>query len=167
MTDNEANVFIGLGSNLPGDLASPQAHILNALQELDTLPETRLKAASPLYSSRAIGPEQPDYINAVAHLTTRLSPLDLLDRLQQLEQQHNRVRLEHWGPRTLDLDILLYGTETIDHPRLTVPHAFLKQRSFVLYPLADLAPALVLPCGTPLLRLLDACPADGLKRFSE
>lgn len=167
MPVNEVRVFIGLGSNLPGELDSPQQQIFSALQELDALPQTRLVQASPLYQSRAVGPEQPDYINAVAQLGTRLEPLALLDALQALEQQHRRVRLQHWGPRTLDLDLLLYGNDTIDHPRLTVPHAFLTQRAFVLYPLADLAPELVLPCGTSLLPLLDNCSTDGLQRFIE
>jgi 2-amino-4-hydroxy-6-hydroxymethyldihydropteridine diphosphokinase len=167
MPVRDVKVFIGLGSNLPGELGSPQQQITSALQELDALPQTRLINASPLYHSRAVGPEQPDYINAVAQLNTRLEALALLDALQALEQQHRRVRLQHWGPRTLDLDLLLYGNDIIDHPRLTVPHAFLTQRAFVLYPLADLAPELVLPCGTPLLPLLANCPTDGLQRFIE
>jgi len=161
----ETDVFIGLGSNLPGDLDSPSAHIRLALNELAVLPNTRLIAASPLYSSRAVGPEQPDYINAVAQLATTLEPLALLDQLQQLEQQHRRVRLQHWGPRTLDLDLLLYGDQQIDHPRLTVPHPYMTQRSFVLYPLADLVAERILPDGTPLSQWLAACPQDGLKPF--
>jgi 2-amino-4-hydroxy-6-hydroxymethyldihydropteridine diphosphokinase len=161
------DAYIGLGSNLAGTLASPQAHINLALRELAQLPDCRLLDSSPLYRSRAVGPEQPDYVNAVARLETTLPPLALLDQLQALEQAHQRVRLQHWGPRTLDLDILLYGTQTIDSPRLQVPHPYLPQRNFVLYPLAAIAPDLVLPCGTSLASLIQDCPIEGLAPLAE
>ena len=97
--------WVGLGSNLEG----PREHVERALQELDRLPLTRRVATSRLYASRPVGPaDQPDYINAVAQLVTRLSPLALLDQLQALEQRHGRIRGRHWGPRTLDLDLLLF-----------------------------------------------------------
>lgn len=150
--------YIGLGSNLD----KPLDQIQQALVELAQLPQTRLLAQSRLYRSKAVGPVQPDYINGVALLDTQLAPLALLDQLQALEQAHRRVRLEHWGPRTLDLDILLYGDQQIASERLTVPHPFMTQRSFVLYPLADISPALQLPDGRPLAELLRQCPADGL-----
>jgi 2-amino-4-hydroxy-6-hydroxymethyldihydropteridine diphosphokinase len=153
-----AQVFIGLGSNLE----NPHHQVETALAELAELTNTSLLAYSRLYRSRAVGPEQPDYINAVALLESQLAPLELLDKLQQLEQAHNRVRLEHWGPRTLDLDILLVGNEQIDNERLTVPHPYLTQRNFVLYPLADIAPELGLPSGVALRDLLSRCPAEGL-----
>jgi 2-amino-4-hydroxy-6-hydroxymethyldihydropteridine diphosphokinase len=155
--------YIGLGSNLE----DPQDQVERAFQELDTLANTRLLARSALYQSRAIGPEQPDYINAVAQLETSLAPLDLLDALQAIEQAHRRVRLQHWGPRTLDLDLLLYGNDTIQHPRLNVPHPYLTQRSFVLYPLADIDPNLQLPSGQSLQTLLSQCPFEGLVRLPE
>jgi 2-amino-4-hydroxy-6-hydroxymethyldihydropteridine diphosphokinase len=85
-------------------------------------------------------PEQPDYINAAALLETRLSPLQLLDELQSLENHHERVRQEHWGPRTLDLDLLLYGNLEMTHPRLTLPHPGMGERCFVLVPMAEIAP---------------------------
>jgi len=154
-----AQVYIGLGSNL----AQPLVQITQALQELAQLPGTQLLAQSPLYSSRAVGPgEQPDYVNAVALLDTQLEPLALLDELQALEQAHRRVRLEHWGPRTLDLDILLIDQTYIDSARLKVPHPYLKARNFVLYPLAAINPHLILPCGTSVAKLVAQCPADGL-----
>lgn len=156
-------VYIGLGSNLE----NPLAQVTTALGELAQLPQTRLLAQSRLYRSDPIGPAQPDYINAVALLDTQLSPLALLDALQALEQAHRRVRLEHWGPRTLDLDILLYGDQVIAHERLNVPHPFLTQRSFVLYPMADINPALQLPDGTQLQALLQACPAQGLQVLAQ
>ncbi|SEM02508.1 2-amino-4-hydroxy-6-hydroxymethyldihydropteridine diphosphokinase [Halomonas daqiaonensis] len=140
------HAWIGLGSNLDG----PQEHVERALRELDHLPLTQRIAASRLYASPALGPaDQPDYINAVAYLETRLSPLALLDQLQALEQRHGRVRGRRWGPRTLDLDLLLFDHHRVTLPRLTLPHPEMIQRAFVLVPLAELAPTLVLE-GHPL-----------------
>ena len=156
-----ALAYIGLGSNLE----DPLAQVMRALDELAEIPETQLLARSSIYSSLPIGPEQPDYINAAALLDTQLAPLALLDALQAIEQAHQRVRIQHWGPRTLDLDLLLYSDEVIDLERLKVPHPYLTQRSFVLYPLADITPDLHLPDGTPLADLLSRCPADGLVRL--
>jgi len=96
----------------------------------------------------------------VARLNTRLTPLALLDQLQKIELEQGRVRKEErWGPRTLDLDLLLFGDQVINHERLIVPHYGMKEREFVLLPLAEIAPALVLPCGTPLAQLVARCPA--------
>lgn len=156
-----ALAYIGLGSNLE----DPLAQVARAFDELADLTQSTLLARSAIYSSHAVGPEQPDYINAVALLDTHLKPLALLDALQAIEQAHQRVRIQHWGPRTLDLDLLLYGDQTINRERLTVPHPYLTQRSFVLYPLADITPNLHLPDGTPLTDLLSRCPADGLVRL--
>lgn len=156
-----ALAYIGLGSNLE----DPLAQVIRAFDELAEIHQTVLQARSSIYSSIPVGPEQPDYINAVALLDTQLAPLALLDALQAIEQAHQRVRIQHWGPRTLDLDLLLYGDQTINLERLTVPHLYLTQRSFVLYPLADISPNLHLPDGTPLAALLGRCPADGLIRL--
>lgn len=155
--------YIGLGSNL----ADPLGQVTRALKELASLPATRLIKQSSLYQSRAIGPEQPDYINAVALLETNLEPIELLDALQAIEQAHSRVRVQHWGPRTLDLDLLLYGDKTIQHPRLIVPHPYLTQRGFVLYPLADIDPNLHLPNGQSLQSLVNQSTFDGLVRLPE
>lgn len=152
------SAYIGLGSNLD----QPRRQIERALEELAELPGSRLQARSRLYRSAPVGSPQPDYINAVAQLDTTLEPLALLDALQALEQRHHRVRLERWGPRTLDLDLLLYGDQHIDHPRLRVPHPELARRNFVLYPLADINPDLALPSGTPLASLLASCSSEGL-----
>ena len=113
-------VYIGLGSNL----AEPQQQLRCALMALDALPDSRLVAVSSLYASDPLGPaDQPRYNNAVAALDTSLAPLQLLDALQAIEQAQGRERkAERWGPRTLDLDILLFGQRLIDEPRLTVPH---------------------------------------------
>jgi len=156
-----ALAYIGLGSNLE----DPLVQVTSAFAELADIPQTELLARSAIYSSHAVGPAQPDYINAVALLDTQLEPLALLDALQAIEQAHQRVRIQHWGPRTLDLDLLLFSDQIIDSERLTVPHPYLTQRSFVLYPLADITPNLHLPDGTPLAQLLSRCPADGLARL--
>jgi 2-amino-4-hydroxy-6-hydroxymethyldihydropteridine diphosphokinase len=157
-----AHAYIGLGGNLD----NPRDQVERAFVELDQIPHTSLIAQSSLYRSAPVGPgEQPDYVNAVALLKTSLSPLELLDALQAIEQAHQRVRIERWGPRTLDLDILLIDQQTIASERLTVPHPYLTQRNFVLYPLADIAPELVLPDGTRLSQLLQSCPREGLEQI--
>ncbi|MFO1390432.1 2-amino-4-hydroxy-6-hydroxymethyldihydropteridine diphosphokinase [Cellvibrio sp.] len=154
--------YIGLGSNLE----NPRAQVEQAFFELSTLASSQLLKRSPLYGSTAVGPgEQPDYVNAVALLETDLQPLELLDALQAIEQSHRRVRIEHWGPRTLDLDILLLDDRCIDSERLKVPHPYLTQRNFVLYPLVDIAPDLNLPNGESLQELISSCPQDGLARL--
>jgi len=153
--------YIGVGSNL----ASPVEQVREALHELDLLPLSRVTAASSLYASRPIGPQdQPDFINAVAALETRLSPLALLDQLQALEQQHRRRRQRHWGPRTLDLDLLLYANRSIAIPRLHVPHPHMTSRAFVLLPLAEIAPSLDL-LQQPLSTWLKDVENQGLERL--
>ncbi|MET0548466.1 MAG: 2-amino-4-hydroxy-6-hydroxymethyldihydropteridine diphosphokinase [Xanthomonas sp.] len=135
---------IGLGGNL-GDAA---ATLRAALAALDTLPQTRLLRASQLYRSPAWGREdQPDFINAAALVTTTLPAPDLLQALLALEARHGRQRLpgERWGPRTLDLDLLLYAQAVIDLPGLQVPHPFLHERAFVLLPLAEIAAEAAIP----------------------
>ncbi|MET4162507.1 2-amino-4-hydroxy-6-hydroxymethyldihydropteridine diphosphokinase [Marinobacterium sp. MBR-111] len=163
MSKAQLRAWIGLGSNLE----DPLAQVSTALQELTQLPDTTLAARSSLYRSDPVGPPgQPDYINAVAALDTRLEPEALLDALQAIEQMHQRVRKIHWGPRTLDLDLLLYGDQVISTPRLIVPHAYMTERNFVLWPLAELAPELILPDGRPLNTLLQHCPMGTLEKIS-
>ena len=155
--------YVGMGSNLE----NPRAQVERAFTELAELPHTKLLGRSALYLSQAVGPgDQPNYINAVAHLDTGLGPLQLLDHLQAIEQAHQRVRIERWGPRTLDLDILLMDREIIASERLTIPHPYLTQRNFVLYPLADITPTLELPDGSRLADLLTRCPRDDLERIA-
>jgi len=155
-------VYIGLGSNL----ADPDSQLRSALTALGQLAQTTLAAVSAFYASDSLLPGQPRYTNAVAALDTELPPLALLDALQALENDHGRVRAERWGPRTLDLDILLFGEQRIDWPRLQVPHPQMPVRAFVLYPLAELLPAdHRLPDGHLLAERLAACPFVGLERL--
>jgi 2-amino-4-hydroxy-6-hydroxymethyldihydropteridine diphosphokinase len=153
-------VYIGLGSNL----ADPAEQLREALQSLAQLPQTHLSHVSSFYVSDSLLPGQPRYTNAVAGIDTLLAPLALLDALQAIEIDQGRERHERWGPRTLDLDILLFGDRLIDEPRLKVPHYHMQARAFVLYPLAELAPGLVLADGRALDQLLAECPFQGLER---
>ena len=155
--------YIGLGANL----TAPMAQLQRAVVALQQLPDSQLVAVSSFYGSKPMGPQdQPDYVNAVAAIDTRLLPEQLLDALQQIEQQQGRVRkAERWGPRTLDLDILLYGDHVISTERLTVPHYGLREREFVLYPLYEIAPTLSLPDGTVLSSLLAQVPVNGLQKL--
>lgn len=157
--------YIGLGSNL----ASPLGQVRQAIAELAQLPNSRLVAVSRLYRSRPMGPaDQPDYINAVAAIDTLLAPLRLLDALQAIENHHQRKRgAVQWGPRTLDLDLLLYGDGRIDEPRLTVPHPGISERGFVLCPLAEIAPTLRLPGTEAVQALCSALSGEGLEPLPE
>ena len=128
--------YIGLGSNL-GD---SKVILTEAVHKLASLGDVKI---SKLYQSPPMGPQdQPHYLNAVVQLSTNLAPLALLDELQRFEQESGRVRLRHWGERTLDLDLLIYAEEKIQHERLTVPHVGVMERDFVLIPLLDLDPNL-------------------------
>lgn len=147
------SAFIGLGSNLE----DPAMQVRQALKALHQLPQTELVQASNLYSSAPIGPQdQPTFINAVAQLRTSLTPIALLDALQAVENAAGRVRTRHWGERTLDLDMLLYNTATINDPRLQVPHPHMLKRRFVLLPLLEIAPSIRLPNGETAQRYLAA-----------
>ena len=142
MTD-PVQAYVALGSNLD----DPLEQVIGALEALSALPGTRVTARSTLYGSRPMGPsDQPDYVNAVARLDTTLSPHELLAQLQQIEDRAGRERSGvRWGPRTLDLDLLLHGDARSDDERLTLPHPGIAERAFVLVPLAEIAPELILP----------------------
>lgn len=156
--------YVALGSNLQ----MPQQQVRRAFAELAELPDTTLAAQSSLYRTPPMGPpDQPPYINAVAALDTALSAVDLLKALLGIERAHGRVRGgERWGPRTLDLDILLYGDQRIDEPSLTVPHSGIAERAFVLYPLSEVAPDVIIPGRGALPALLARCPPDGIERMA-
>jgi 2-amino-4-hydroxy-6-hydroxymethyldihydropteridine diphosphokinase len=155
-------VFVGLGANL-GDAV---ATVSQALQELAAMPGTRLVAASSLYRSAPVGAQGPDFVNAVAELATTLEPLELLRRLQTTEQAHGRRRPYPNAPRTLDLDLLLYGQRVLEVPGLTLPHPRLQERAFVLEPLAELAPDLRHPLLGALAPLLAGLGAQRLDKLS-
>ncbi|MFT5481864.1 MAG: 2-amino-4-hydroxy-6-hydroxymethyldihydropteridine diphosphokinase [Halieaceae bacterium] len=157
-------VYIGLGSNLD----NPKEHVVRALTQLEQLAETRVEHISSLYRSSPVGPgEQSDYINAAARLDTLLPPEQLLQQLQSIEQDHQRERDIRWGPRTLDLDVLLYGDLVLDTERLTIPHPRIHQRNFVLEPLLEIDPVLALPCGRSIASLLASCPSGGLWKMDQ
>lgn len=147
--------FIALGANLGED---PAANLRDAVRRLATIPGVRPLRLAPIYRSKPVGPPgQPDYANSVLEAESDLTPRDLLDALLAVETDMGRVRGVRWGPRVIDLDLLLYGSESIDEPRLRVPHPEMTRRRFVLKPLADLAPDLVVPGTATTVRAhLDA-----------
>jgi 2-amino-4-hydroxy-6-hydroxymethyldihydropteridine diphosphokinase len=152
--------YIGLGSNLD----QPQRQVRQALGELGALLQTRSIVSSRLYLSAPMGPpDQPDYINAVAGLETTLGSYELLTELQAIEQRHGRIRRRQWGERTLDLDLLLYGDSEIKTPELIVPHPGLHQRAFVLCPLAEIAPEVIIPGYGRVADLAAQCSCFGLR----
>ena len=158
--------YIGLGGNLD----VPYKQIQRAFIELDNLPRTHLQSRSHLYKSRPLGPqEQPDYLNAVAILTTELAPLELLQALRSLEEDHGRRRNHEsrWGARSLDLDILVYGDVRLATAELTLPHPQMHLRSFVLYPLAELAPNLMISDHGRVQDLRDRCHTPAIELYKE
>ncbi|SJM95986.1 2-amino-4-hydroxy-6-hydroxymethyldihyropteridine pyrophosphokinase [Crenothrix polyspora] len=161
-TTHQITAYIGMGSNL----ADPVEQLYRAHKAISAMDGVTELTMSSFYHSPPMGPQdQPDYVNAVLAVTTRLSPLDLLHGLQTIENEQGRVRGERWGARTLDLDVLLYGDQCIDLPELTVPHVGLTQRAFVLYPLHEISPQLYVPNKGELKDLLARCPMAGLKRL--
>lgn len=155
-----ATAYVGLGSNLD----RPREQVLAALEELERLPQTHLVSRSRLYRSAPLGHEaQPDFVNAVARIDTGLEPLLLLAELQAIEKRHGRERPFPDAPRTLDLDLLLYGDEVITSSSLTVPHPRMHERAFVLRPLAEICPAASVPGRGTAAQLLQACPAQDVE----
>ena len=156
--------YIGIG----GNLAQPIDTVKSAIEALKTLTHSQWLGVSSLYRSKPMGPaDQPDYINAVAAVDTQLEALELLDNLQQIEQQHGRVRKdERWGPRSLDLDLLLYGEQHINHPRLVVPHYGMREREFVLHPLYELQSDIIFTDGISLQQLVAQVPANGIEKIT-
>jgi 2-amino-4-hydroxy-6-hydroxymethyldihydropteridine diphosphokinase len=155
--------FVGVGANLD----DPRAHVREALLELDRLPHTRVVRTSSLYRSDPVGyAEQPPFVNAVAQLETGLPAERLLDELHALEARHGRTRSFPNAPRTLDLDLLLYGEATLDSPGLQIPHPRMHQRAFVLVPLLEIAPQATIPGRGPAETLLRQCPSHRVERLS-
>ena len=155
--------YIAIGSNL----ASPLEQVNAAVQALGEIPQSRIVAVSSFYRTPPLGPQdQPDYLNAAVVLETALDAEMLLDNTQRIELQQGRERkAERWGPRTLDLDIMLFGHETINTERLTVPHYDMKNRGFMLWPLFEVAPDLFFPDGISLKSILDGLNAERPARW--
>ncbi len=154
------NVFLGIGGNLGDRHRSMRAAVTEIRKALDDV------RVSSLYESAPWGvSDQPAFLNAVVRARTSLEPLELLDAMQAIESDLGRVRKQHWGPRSIDIDILLYGSQIIDEPRLKVPHPYMAQRGFVLRPLADLAAGLTLPDGSLVGELLTTVSQDDLRRI--
>ncbi len=156
--------YVGLGCNLGERLEN----LRSAITALDALTSNSNIRCSSFYESDPMGPaDQPDYINAVVGFLTTQTPHELLKTLQQIEQQHGRVRTgERWGPRTLDLDLLIYGEQHIDTEDLTVPHPGMPDRSFVLVPLSELAPDITIPGFGQIDKLLSECQQFGIRRLN-
>ena len=152
--------YIALGSNL----ASPLEHVTSALKAIAAIPESQVVAISSFYRTPPLGPaDQPDYLNAAVALETALSAEALLVQTQRIELESGRVRkAERWGPRTLDLDIMLFGRQCIDTPRLTVPHYDMKRRAFMLLPLLEIAPDCQFPDGQTVASVLATLSLDGI-----
>jgi 2-amino-4-hydroxy-6-hydroxymethyldihydropteridine diphosphokinase len=155
--------YIGIGSNLD----NPVAQVLEAVEELEMIPDTILVARSSLYSGRPMGPEeQPDYVNAVVSLDTLLSADELHQALISIEDQQGRVRDgEKWGARIIDLDLLLYGNSSINTPTLTVPHPGMHERDFVIVPLEEIAGNVKVPGHGFLYSLINKCKSHSLKKL--
>ena len=156
--------YIGLGSNLQ----DPENQIRRALLAMQGLPGVELLKSSSLYQSQPMGPpDQPDFVNAVAKVSTVLDPAGLLLVLQRIEYIHQRVRKpQRWGPRTLDLDILLYGDLEIDTERLRIPHPGMSEREFVLIPLQEIEKDLIIPGQGSLSEMIEKLPCCRLKKIA-
>ncbi|MGB7803204.1 2-amino-4-hydroxy-6-hydroxymethyldihydropteridine diphosphokinase [Buttiauxella sp.] len=152
--------YIALGSNQD----APLEQVTHALDAIATIPQSRVVAISSFYRTPPLGPQdQPDYLNAAVALETELSPEGLLAHTQRIELEHGRVRkAERWGPRTLDLDIMLFGNLTLATPTLTVPHYDMKNRAFMLVPLLEIAPDCAFPGGLPVAKVLENISQDGI-----
>jgi 2-amino-4-hydroxy-6-hydroxymethyldihydropteridine diphosphokinase len=155
--------YIGVGSNLD----DPPGQVRSAIAALEQLPDTTVTAVSSLYRSRPVGPrDQPDFTNAVVRLETALSAFTLLRHMQTIEDKHGRRRDgRHWGPRTLDLDLLLFGDQRIAEPDLRVPHPEMTRRGFVLAPLVEISPEVNIPGAGPARAVLEGLDTSDLVRL--
>ena len=161
---SRAKIALGLGSNLGNSCQTLQL----AAQRLGELDKLTVIQMSSMYATKPIGPPQPDYINACLVAETVFSPFELLEQLQQLEQTFDRVRLERWGPRTLDLDVLLWEDQQINSAMLQVPHPRMAERGFVLAPLAEIAPNWRHPVlGQAIAELLKTVDCSGVRKLSD
>ena len=155
--------YVGIGSNLD----EPQQQVLQAMEELGRLPDTAVTRKSSLYRTAPVGyAAQPDFVNAVAELDTSLAAESLLTELQAIEERHQRVRSFPNAPRTLDLDLLLYGEEHVISKTLSVPHPRMHERAFVLAPLVEIAPQVAIPGVGPARGCLARCAGQHVERIA-
>lgn len=157
-------VFLGLGSNL----GNSSEFLQSAVDVLTSDNNIEFVAMSSIYKSAPMGPQdQPDYLNAVCQVSTNYNPQELLAICQKIENEHGRERKdsERWGPRTLDIDILLFGNHQVNTPDLIIPHIGMADREFVMVPLFEIVPTLIMPDGQPIAKWVAACSLDGLKRL--
>jgi 2-amino-4-hydroxy-6-hydroxymethyldihydropteridine diphosphokinase len=151
--------YVGIGGNLD----SPRERVLEAIERMKALDATRIELRSHLYLTRPMGPQdQPNFVNAAVGLLTQLEPKDLLSGLLGIERSMGRERVERWGPRIIDLDLLWMVDSSIDEPGLTLPHPGVSRRNFVLYPLADIAPTIKIPGLGQVLDLKRAAGGEGI-----
>ena len=162
--NGQERAFIGIGANLD----DPESSVRRAIASIAAVPETKLTAASSLYRTAPVGYlDQPDFVNAVVAIETRLDPAALLEQLLLIEAQFGRKRSTRNAPRTLDLDLLLHGDQRVNSPRLTLPHPRMAQRAFVLVPLAEIAPDLAVGALGTAAQLLSLVSTDGVERIGE
>jgi 2-amino-4-hydroxy-6-hydroxymethyldihydropteridine diphosphokinase len=161
-----SKAFVALGSNLSGNLDCPASQVIRGFQSIDNLPKTKLIRQSSLYQSAAVGYlNQPDFINAVAEISTQLSPEKLLQALLNIEKDAGRERPFANAPRVLDLDILLYDDLILHTKKLTLPHPRMHERGFVLLPLAEIAPDLIIPNDGNVVKLAETYKNQGVKKL--
>ena len=162
-----SKAFVAIGSNLNGDLDSPASQVIRAFQRIERLPKTKLIKTSSLYKTAPVGyTDQPDFINAVAEISTELNPLTLLTAILNIEHQAGRERPFTNAPRVLDCDLLLYDDVTMATEKLTLPHPRMFERGFVLLPLAEISPNLTSPSGESVVKLAFAHQNQGIKKLT-
>ncbi len=159
MNSESCNAVLGLGSNM----FHPAIQIKQAIQQINKLRSCQVLKVSSFYLNPPVGPQfQPDFVNAVVILKTRLSPLLLLRKLQGIEHRHHRKRRKYWGPRTLDIDILLYKNKRLAHKKLVIPHPLMLQRAFVMWPLYEIAPEITMPNRDKIANLIKNISSNSL-----
>lgn len=155
------NAFLGLGSNLGDRLGN----LAQAVRQLNDSPQIEVSQVSSVYETAPVGvSEQPDFLNLVATVSTTVTPHELLDRCLAIEQALGRIRRERWGPRIIDMDLLVFGDERIDEDRLTLPHPRMAERAFVVIPLAEIDPDLRI-AGSPAREIATRLGPEGIRKI--
>ena len=159
---------IALGSNLTSSVGNPEDTLMAAIDSIDAIPATTVEAESSMYQTAAVGPPQPDYVNACVIVSTMATAPQLMQTLLNIEQQFDRVRTERWGPRTLDLDLLLFDDVVLNDPLVQIPHPRMAERAFVLMPLAEIVPQWVHPIlGETIQALAQKVSTTGVRCLAQ